>query len=95
MKFLGKWVELENVILNEATQSHMECTHCLADISPEAWNTQEIIHLSNDDQEEGRNAPWFWKGSVQQCRVIPGQGNGKGVMGDRGRNQGLWDIREW
>jgi hypothetical protein len=29
-KFLGKWVELENIILSEVTQSqitHMICTH--------------------------------------------------------------------
>jgi hypothetical protein len=35
MKFLGKWIELENIILSEVTQSqkkkkkktHMVCTH--------------------------------------------------------------------
>ena len=30
MKFLGKWAELENIILSEATQSqktHRMCTH--------------------------------------------------------------------
>jgi hypothetical protein len=30
MKFLGKWMELENVILSDVTQSqrtHMVCTH--------------------------------------------------------------------
>ena len=30
VKFLGKWMELENIILNEVTESqraHMVCTH--------------------------------------------------------------------
>ena len=35
-----------------------------------------------------------WKGSVQECKGIPGQGNGKVMWGDRVRNQGLWDFQE-
>jgi hypothetical protein len=30
MKFVGKWMELENIILSEVTQTqrtHMTCTH--------------------------------------------------------------------
>jgi hypothetical protein len=32
MRFLGKWIELENIILSEVTQSqknmHTKCTQC-------------------------------------------------------------------
>ena len=76
IQFLDKWMELDNIILSEVTQSQrtlMVCMHSLiTDISLEAWNTHETIHISNDDQEEGRSGPWSWKGSVQQCRTIPG-----------------------
>ena len=52
LKFLGKRVELENVILSELAQSQKN-THgmhslILVNISPEAQNTQETIHTSND-----------------------------------------------
>jgi len=50
VKFIGKWMELENVILNEVTKSQekrkekktkekkkcMVCTHWKVDISPKA-----------------------------------------------------------
>ena len=47
MKFLGKWMELENIILSEVTQSQKK-THrmysLISDISPKAQNTQDSIH---------------------------------------------------
>ena len=47
MKFLGKWMELENIILSKVTRSQKK-THGMysmtSDISPEAWNTQDVIH---------------------------------------------------
>jgi hypothetical protein len=59
MKFLAKWMELENIILNEVTQSQKN-THgvhsvVLVDIlSPEAQNTQDPIHRPYEAQEEQR-----------------------------------------
>ena len=50
------------------------------------------IHISNDVQEEQRSGPWFWKGSVQQCRAIPEQGSGKGWMGDRREEKGFMEL---
>ena len=63
------------------------------DISLEAWNIQDTIHISNDAQEEGRSGPWSWKGSVQQCREIPGQGSRRGLIGELGRGDVLWDFQ--
>ena len=57
MKLLGKWMEIENIILNEVTQSQKN-THSMhslisGDISRKAWNTQDTIHRSHKAQEEG------------------------------------------
>lgn len=42
MKFLGKWMEQENIILSEVTQSQMN-THCtpslISGYYPQVWNT--------------------------------------------------------
>ena len=60
MKFLGKWMELENIILSEVTQSqkHTHGMHSLVSVyyprSPEAWNIQDTIHRPNEAYEEGR-----------------------------------------
>jgi len=55
MKFLGKWMELENIILSEVTQSQKEHTwYALTDnwiIAPKAWNTQDTIHRPHEAQE--------------------------------------------
>ena len=57
MKFLGKWVELENIILSEVTQLQKN-THGMnsriSGISPEVWNTQDTIHRPHEAQEERR-----------------------------------------
>ena len=55
MKFLGKWMELENIILSEVTQSqkNIHSMHS-SDISLKAWNTQDTIHRPCEAQEEGR-----------------------------------------
>ena len=59
MKFLGKCAKLENIILSEVTQSQKN-THgmhsLISGYSPEAWNTQDTIHISNDAQEEGEQS---------------------------------------
>ena len=71
MKFLGKKVELENITLSEVTQSpkNPHGMHSLiSGYSPEAWNTQDTIHISNDVQEERMSGPWSWQSSMQQCR---------------------------
>ena len=58
MKFLGKWMHLEDVILSEVTQSQKN-THDMhslisVDISPESQNTQDTICKTHENQEEGR-----------------------------------------
>ena len=54
MKFLGKWMELQNIILGEViqTQKNTHGMHSL--ISSEAQNTQDTIHRPYKAQEEGR-----------------------------------------
>ena len=63
--FLGKWLELENIILSE---DHKRITitkeytwNAIIDkwilISPEALNTEDTISISNDSHEEGRRGP--------------------------------------
>jgi hypothetical protein len=53
MKFLvQKWMELENIILSEVTQSQKN-THCMQFLisGPEARNTQGTIHKPHETQE--------------------------------------------
>ena len=54
MKFLGKWMDLENITLSEVTQSQKN-THGMhslrMDISPDAQNTQDIIHMKLKKKE--------------------------------------------
>ena len=62
MNFLGKWMELENIILSEVIQTTKKYTwNAIIDkwilISPEALNTEDIISISNDSHEEGRRGP--------------------------------------
>jgi hypothetical protein len=57
MKFLGKWMELENNILSEVTQSEnntQDIYSLISGFSPEARNTQDTIHRANEAHEEGR-----------------------------------------
>ena len=58
MKFLGQWIELENIILSKITQSkgntHV-CTYSLiCGYSPKAQNKQDIIHRPHEAQEKGK-----------------------------------------
>ena len=59
------------------------------DINLENWNTPNIIHTSNDVQEERRSGPLFWKDSVKQYSAKPEQGSGKGWVGGQGERRGL------
>ena len=61
-------------------------------INPENWNTQNIIHTSNEIQEERRSGPWFWKVSVKQYLAKPEQGTGKGWEGGQGKRRGLMGL---
>jgi hypothetical protein len=57
MKFLDKWMDLEDIILSEGTQSqkNIHDKHLLvSDISPKAHNTQDAICKTHETQEEGR-----------------------------------------
>ena len=62
------------------------------DISLETWNTQDIIQILNDVQEEWLSGPWFWKDSVQQCRGIPEQGSRKELMEEQGEGRVLMGL---
>jgi hypothetical protein len=57
MKFLDKWMDLEDIILSEVTQSQRN-THDMhspiVDISTKAQNFQDIIWKIHETQEEGR-----------------------------------------
>ena len=61
-------------------------------ISPEAQNTENTIHRSNDAQEEGRRGPWSWKGSMQQCRGLSGQGSRRELTGELWEGKGLMGL---
>jgi hypothetical protein len=54
MKFLGKRMELENIILSEVSQSQKNTHGIHSLMSPEAQNTQGTIHKPHEAQEEGR-----------------------------------------
>jgi hypothetical protein len=57
MKFLGKWMDLEAIILSEVTQSQKN-THGMYSLIrgyyPDAQNSQDTIHRPHETQEEGR-----------------------------------------
>jgi hypothetical protein len=57
MKLLDNWMDLEDIILSEVTQSQKN-THdmhsLIVDFSPEAQNTQDTICKTHKTQEEGR-----------------------------------------
>jgi hypothetical protein len=54
MKFLGKWMELEIIILSEVTQSQQNTRGMYSLISPKVWNTQDTIHRTHEAQEDRR-----------------------------------------
>jgi hypothetical protein len=60
MNFSGKWMELENIILSEVTQSQKSSYgmySLISDISPpppQAQNTHGTTHTPYETQEEGR-----------------------------------------
>ena len=62
------------------------------DINLENWNTQNIIHTSNEVQEERKSGPWFWKDSVKQYSAKPERGSGKGWEGGQGKRRDYWGV---
>jgi hypothetical protein len=52
MKFVGKWMELENIFLSEVTQSQKNTHGMHSLISPKARNTQDTTQRSHEVQEE-------------------------------------------
>jgi hypothetical protein len=58
INFLDKWMELENIILSEVTQSQKNTWYALTDkwisATYQAQDTQESIHRPHEAQEEGR-----------------------------------------
>ena len=57
MKFLGKWMELENIILSEVTKSQKK-THgihsLISGYQPRSLEYQDTIHRPHEAQEERR-----------------------------------------
>ena len=41
---------------------------------------------------KGRRGPWSWKGSMLQCRAMPGQGRGRGLIGEPGKGKVAYRI---
>ena len=64
------------------------------DISLEAWNTQDTMHISNDVQEEGRSGLQSCKSSVQQSLGIPGQSSGKLWIVEQGEKKAYEVVGE-
>ena len=62
------------------------------DINLENWNTQNIIHTSNQVQEERRSLPLFWKDSVKQYLAKPERASGKGWVVGQGERRGLTGL---
>jgi hypothetical protein len=50
MKFLGKWMELENIIMNEVTHSQRKIHSMQSLISPEVRNTSDTTHRPYEAQ---------------------------------------------
>ena len=93
MKFLDKWMELENIILSEITESQ-KISHGMYSLISGYYprNFEYTRHILNDVQEERRSGPCFWKDSVQQYRGIPEQECGKEEMGEQGERRGLMGL---
>jgi hypothetical protein len=57
MKFLDKWMDLEDIIRSDITQSQKN-THVMHSLIrgyyPRSWKTQDTIHKTHETQEEGR-----------------------------------------
>ena len=77
MEFLGKWVELENIILSEVTQSQKNICGMHSLIGPEDWNTQSTIYISNYAQEEGRTKYGYSGPFLEGKTKIPIEGDTK------------------
>jgi hypothetical protein len=56
-KFLGKWMEVENIIMSEVTQSQKN-THSMHSLiggyNHKAWYTQDTTYIACESQEERR-----------------------------------------
>jgi hypothetical protein len=52
MNCSDKWIELENIIQSEVTQTLIVvCTHCYIDISQKVENTHDTLHRYKVKQE--------------------------------------------
>ena len=58
MDFAGKWIELENIMLSEVTQTkkdmHVCTTHLIVDIRHKVQNTPDTPHRPKEVEPEGR-----------------------------------------
>jgi hypothetical protein len=59
MKFLGKWMDLEGIILSEVTNHKRTHMHVLTDkwilAQNIQWSIQHTVHKPHEIQEEGKS----------------------------------------
>ena len=64
-KFLGKWMEVENIIMSEVTQSQKN-THSMHSLiggyNHKAWYTQDTTYIACESQEDQRYFHFFLEG---------------------------------
>jgi len=74
MKFIGKWMELENIILSEVTQSHKKTTHCMHSLIAQKLGLPKILstdHLKlKKKDEQSVNASVLLEG---ETKVVTGE----------------------
>ena len=63
------------------------------DISLEAWNTQDTMHISNDAKKKEGVVPGPGKAQCSSVGKYQDREVGRCGLGNRGREEGLWDFR--
>ena len=67
MKFTGKWMELENIILSEVTQTqkkiHVLCSS--VDISHKVQDTHAILHRPKEAKHQARMLKFHLEGGIK------------------------------
>ena len=58
MKFVGKWIQLETIILSEVTQTKKDmhvCTHLQINSNNKAIHIHTTLHRPKNAKQEGRS----------------------------------------
>ena len=67
MKFADKWIELENIILSEVTQTqkkmHVLCSS--VDISHKVQDTHAILHRPKEAKHQARMLKFHLEGGIK------------------------------